>query len=278
MGALILGIRTGFCGALSTFASWNNQMVEMATCGNSGVAKAIFGYIVGLSMPLSFYEFGIHFATWIRRHLKQQADRLAEGVATVEPTLQMDCVGQEPESLDRGMLFGPGLWNGMAVVIISASVVSLSIGFVNTDTYFWSKFCLCGLFAPAGVFLRYELSAMNGKLLPTWFPWGTFAANLIAGIIINGTVDVLLQVGPLEEASSMDIGPLLLAACSTGFAGSLSTISTFIAECHALFDRQNARRRGYIYALTSVFLACAVTLCYEGWSIWAFPSNNKCGH
>lgn len=46
---LWLGIRTGFCGSLSTFASWNLQMVEMICDYQRSweAGDAAFGYIIG---------------------------------------------------------------------------------------------------------------------------------------------------------------------------------------------------------------------------------------
>mmetsp|Transcript_23421 Transcript_23421/g.35455 ORF Transcript_23421/g.35455 Transcript_23421/m.35455 type:complete len:564 (-) Transcript_23421:86-1777(-) len=73
-----LGFRTGFCGALTTFASWNTQMVVMICDGQW--AAAIFGYMLGLALSLASYECGRHVAILIHRctnpDLKKEADLL----------------------------------------------------------------------------------------------------------------------------------------------------------------------------------------------------------
>jgi fluoride ion exporter CrcB/FEX len=84
---LHLGIRTGLCGALTTFASWNTQMVVMICAGNgtalsSQWISALFGYMVGLGMALASFEMGRHVALLVHRFnnidLSQEADELQE--------------------------------------------------------------------------------------------------------------------------------------------------------------------------------------------------------
>mmetsp|Transcript_6577 Transcript_6577/g.10044 ORF Transcript_6577/g.10044 Transcript_6577/m.10044 type:complete len:532 (-) Transcript_6577:488-2083(-) len=74
-----MGLRTGFCGSFTTFASWNTQMVSMI-CDGQWFA-AIFGYIVGLGLSLSAYEMGRHVSIglhrWCNQDLRREADILA---------------------------------------------------------------------------------------------------------------------------------------------------------------------------------------------------------
>jgi len=67
-----LAIKTGFCGSLTTFSSWNSEMVVMmlgeeATHLHSQVWKALFGYIVGIETALGSYVFGRTVALWLHR-------------------------------------------------------------------------------------------------------------------------------------------------------------------------------------------------------------------
>jgi len=77
-----------------------------------------------------------------------------------------------------------------------------------------------------GCVLRWLLSRLNTKeyrILP-WFPFGTFAANMIACCI-----DFI--IGGLTNRYSLGYWPMvILPAIRVGYAGSLSTVSTFIAE------------------------------------------------
>ena len=82
------------------------------------------------------------------------------------------------------------------------------------------------LFAPFGCVLRWLLSKLNTKEYPIlpWFPFGTFAANMIACCI-----DFI--IGGLTNRYSLGYWPMvILPAIRVGYAGSLSTVSTFIAE------------------------------------------------
>ncbi|VEU35379.1 unnamed protein product [Pseudo-nitzschia multistriata] len=83
-----VGLRTGFCGSLTTFASWNTQMVKMVV-GNKGTAlgysqwvSALWGYIVGLYAALQSYQFGAAIAFALSRcfnpHLAREADKIID--------------------------------------------------------------------------------------------------------------------------------------------------------------------------------------------------------
>lgn len=82
------------------------------------------------------------------------------------------------------------------------------------------------LFAPFGCTLRWLLSKLNTKEYPIlpWFPFGTFAANMMAC-----SIDFI--IGGLTNRYTLGYWPLvILPAIRVGYAGSLSTVSTFIAE------------------------------------------------
>ncbi len=59
---LLIGLRTGFCGSLTTFASWEFSLV-LGLIGGAGVeggqwAEFLWGLVVGLQLALSSYMFG----------------------------------------------------------------------------------------------------------------------------------------------------------------------------------------------------------------------------
>lgn len=61
---LQLGLRTGFCGALTTFATWNQQMVSMLLEGTSAsILGAFFGYGVGILLCTSSVMLGEDIAS-----------------------------------------------------------------------------------------------------------------------------------------------------------------------------------------------------------------------
>ena len=81
------------------------------------------------------------------------------------------------------------------------------------------------LFAPFGCVLRWLLSKLNTMERPLrWFPVGTFAANMMAC-----SIDFI--IGGLTNRYNLGYWPMvILPAIRVGYAGALSTVSTFIAE------------------------------------------------
>ena len=83
---LHLAIRTGFCGSLTTFSSWNSEMVIMIYgVGNNRrtqVGLAIFGYVIGIETALGSFVFGKCIATWIYNRVNPSLHE--EAVATRE--------------------------------------------------------------------------------------------------------------------------------------------------------------------------------------------------
>lgn len=88
--ALQVGLRSGFCGTLTTFSSWNSQMVVMifgtGTDTNSAILKAIFGYIIGMQTAMASLAFGKTLARWIFAFCYPQL--AAEEAAALERTRQ----------------------------------------------------------------------------------------------------------------------------------------------------------------------------------------------
>jgi len=73
-----LGLRTGFCGSLTTFASWNTQMVAIISGTSTSHAhffKAMFGYIIGVETALASLSLGRSAAIWTYRYLNPNLAR-----------------------------------------------------------------------------------------------------------------------------------------------------------------------------------------------------------
>lgn len=62
----MVGLRTGFCGSLTTFASWELSLVTLLI-GGDGIqggqwAEFLWGLVIGFQLSLSSYMFGAHLA------------------------------------------------------------------------------------------------------------------------------------------------------------------------------------------------------------------------
>eukprot|EP00557_Chaetoceros_sp_GSL56_P003494 CAMPEP_0176488446 /NCGR_PEP_ID=MMETSP0200_2-20121128/6713_1 /TAXON_ID=947934 /ORGANISM="Chaetoceros sp., Strain GSL56" /LENGTH=547 /DNA_ID=CAMNT_0017885429 /DNA_START=213 /DNA_END=1856 /DNA_ORIENTATION=- len=109
-------------------------------------------------------------------------------------------------------------------------------------------------FAPAGALLRWKFAKWNGKWNRfNWFPLGTFAANLLACIVSATMIGMEYRLNGSDNFWSLGT----VRAIKVGFAGSLSTVSTFINEFSDLLSSESPIN-AYLYAIVSIFL-CAST-------------------
>lgn len=116
---------------------------------------------------------------------------------------------------------------------------------------------LSTLLSPLGTLLRWKLSSLNPKYS---FPVGTLCANLLAVFLSS------LIAGLALQATSSTV-KLWEAALQTGFCGSLSTVSTYIAETHGLFQALPRHAWGYYYSLGTLGLACIVGVASYIWAV-----------
>lgn len=83
--------------------------------------------------------------------------------------------------------------------------------------------------AALGAWLRWGLGILLNPVFPA-LPFGTLAANLIAGLIMG----FVMEFGARHASLPPDLRLLI----TTGFLGGLSTFSTFSAESVTLFLRR----------------------------------------
>jgi fluoride ion exporter CrcB/FEX len=126
--------------------------------------------------------------------------------------------------------------------------------------------CIVG---PAGALLRWQLAELlNGKI--PCFPLGTFLANTIASAADAGVEAVVLVLALRAGARSgaeVAIG---------GFAGALSTVSTWVGELSGLREAGGSRTvYAYIYGAASLIVAQAVGVAVLGGTVWAKGLSGK---
>lgn len=265
----------------TTFASWNTQMVVMleGTYADLGsqVAPALFGYLVGAACAVSSFVFGRHVYDWWRAvHpiIPGSGFNAAAAAATAVMVLDDDeerrasAASTSPLGQESGC---KRCWERFAVFIgirVSPFVLlAVFLGaFFEADFVqgiaFYRKMWLSSLVAPFGALLRWKLAKYNEskgyvKCLE-WVPWGTLMANMIAVVI-----SAIMEAVELHYLDPQDPGyewlVAILPAIETGFAGSLSTVSTFVKE---IVDMKSPGRQ-FIYCWGSLVLAMFVgLLCY----------------
>ncbi|MYS32996.1 protein CrcB [Streptomyces sp. KhCrAH-43] len=103
-----------------------------------------------------------------------------------------------------------------------------------------------------GAPLRYLLGVDAKFRLHSVFPWGTFAANAGAALILGFVA---------EAATDGSLGARLNLLLATGFCGALSTWSTFSYE---LLTLNSARRLGLAASYLLATVAAGVGLSFAG--------------
>jgi fluoride ion exporter CrcB/FEX len=158
-----------------------------------------------------------------------------------------------PETINN--LFTPPVAGIMLACALGALVLGLALlrqqnAYAITDR----TSCYAMLLAPLGALTRWQLGKWNGKCSMDdwkWLPIGTLAANVAGSVISITMVATEFRVGGLEGFWTAGT----LRAVRVGFAGCLTTVSTFVAEVAGFGDKTH-QDRAYAYAVISLSLSC----------------------
>jgi len=133
----------------------------------------------------------------------------------------------------------------------------LFFSFHGQHMSYYRTLLLSALFAPPGTLIRWQLAALNGKVERyKWFPLGTFVANIVAAVVSAAMAGVSLHY----QVDSTSWGGAILAGIKTGFAGSLSTVSTFVTEGDRLRKTYPHHAKHYYYLTGSLAIASLIGL------------------
>jgi fluoride ion exporter CrcB/FEX len=255
--SLHLGIRTGLCGSITTFSSWNTQMVVMmdgtGLVLGSQVLAALFGYIIGYQSSLYSFRAGRTFGAFTHARRNPHAfDSALRSKKEFHPR----CHHKHLNWMTPAILF-----------IIVGAVISL---FVAGDLYwkipYYRELWIGALLSPFGAIVRWKLAVLNGKLGlrdEHWFPTGTFLANFI-GCIISAIVTAWAIVETKND-TAQQWGVPILKAIALGVAGCLSTVSTFAKECVELREKNPPfDKKQCLYSFGTTLSCCLIGLvCYS---------------
>ncbi|KQS56011.1 camphor resistance protein CrcB [Brevundimonas sp. Leaf363] len=120
-----------------------------------------------------------------------------------------------------------------------------------------TRFLLVGLGGAVGSMARYGLGVAAGRLAPgSAWPWGTFAANLIGGLLMGLLVGGLaLRSGETQET--------LRLLVAVGVLGGFTTFSAFSLETALMLQRRD-------WGLAGGYVALSVTLAVAGVMVGLF--------
>ena len=258
---LLLGLRDGFCGALSSFSSWNSAMVTLLK--HEQIGQAIVGYMLGLQLPIIAYRFGQHVAVyifaWRCRQEARRDERRGYGIRIDQSESEEDMIAAEEGSEDLKERELPSVRAVLTAIFFMALIAQcVSLAFLQNPDHLQLAMSL--LFSPLGVYARWRLSRLN-RWKPT-FPLGTFTANLLA-CALSGSLGALLagDPGPRER--------IVLVSIIAGFGGTLSSVAAFITEILAGIDPILFRFDGFTYAIVAILSAVVVGFVFSPTADWA---------
>lgn len=244
---LAIGLSTGFLGSLTTFSGWNQKMLELSVEGQW--VFVVLGYLLGLFLVAYSIIFGIETAkgaNWLYR----RADMDSSNSGT-------DCHWRV-DSCKRHLIVI------LILLLILASLWGMSIGLEVNEFSSGSpkaQLWLACIVGPFGVWIRWFLARLNGRGLGKsgllkWVPFGTLIANVSAACI-------MAALATLKKAVNTETCDTVASGIQFGLLGCLSTVSTFIAEFHAMRGSKYPWR-AYVYGLCTTLISFVLgTLIYS---------------
>ncbi|KAM3378293.1 fluoride export protein 1 [Capsicum galapagoense] len=244
---LAIGLSTGFLGSLTTFSGWNQKMLELSVEGQW--VFVVLGYLLGLFLVAYSIIFGIETAkgaNWLYKRTTMNSSNPGTNYHW-----RVDSCKRHLIVIFFLLLILASLW-GMS---IGLEVNEFSSG--SPKAQLWLA-CIVG---PFGVWIRWFLARLNGRGLGKsgllkWVPFGTLIANVSAAC-------VMAALATLKKAVDTQTCDTVASGIQFGFLGCLSTVSTFIAEFHAMRGSKYPWR-AYVYMLCTTLISFVLgTLIYS---------------
>jgi fluoride ion exporter CrcB/FEX len=283
---ILVGLRVGLCGAISTFSSWNSTMVQFLRMGK--FSEAFWGYLIGLELPIIAYRTGQYAAVYIfvakcRRETVRETRHRQYGLRVQNEEEDEIATNDVEEPLSSSTNNGPiqnqnkspattrrvkdesRIVNEIAtertqpsVRAILTAVSMLALVCILTSFKVFTEpsqrqFAISLLFTPIGGLARWKISMAWNEIFPA-FPLGTFCCNIL-GCLLSSTLF-------LE-------GDCVLGAMVDGFSGALSTLAAFIVEILQRIDPLIFRWDGITYAYVTLIWAIIVGLLTVQSNEWA---------
>ncbi|KAF9600711.1 hypothetical protein IFM89_011382 [Coptis chinensis] len=236
---LAVGLTTGYLGSLTTFSAWNQKMLDLSV--NDQWLQAIVGILLGLWMADGSIHVGIETAKGFR-WLVNRSSTGSRGDASSSGSkfkFRIGSLRQHTAVLVFLMLILALLWG------LSAALLRRWLDGGNTNGQLW----LACIVAPPGVWARWFLARLNGRGLGRngsfkWIPFGTLIANVSAAC-------VMAALATVKRVVNSDKSETIATGIQFGLLGCLSTVSTFIAEFHAMRESKHPWR-AYLYASITI--------------------------
>lgn len=254
--ALHSAVTAGFCGAYST---WSSFMVELIFKTidylNGGHRLPNHGYGVMEFFSVLFVQMGVSFLGYF----------LGRDFAYL-----IDLCFKEGS---RSRIFNYRVCRILellfAVLGIAAIIANIVLACtLSIDSSWKTSYALSIVIGVVGSWVRFRLSAYNGSFGISWFPSGTLMANVFACLLLP--VLYILLYGYKDAATgtmivTSKVHRMAITAFSSGFCGSLSTMSSFVNE---LYNLEYPLQRYTYFGVTflSCFIIMFVIICPYAWT------------
>lgn len=209
------------------------MLVGTDTVLGSQVAAALFGYIIGVEVAASSFLFGRDvYGWWKWIHEEPDPERTDSDVAPNGLGLgQQEMTAKAPSVWETASAFF-GI-NVSPFVLVAGLFAAFGVGDGYYHIEFYRKMWMTSALAPFGALVRWRLAKYNGVEIKwkrvEWVPWGTLSANLLASVI-SAAAEATDSRYVVQGTRGVNWINPFLGALESGFAGSLSTVSTYVRE------------------------------------------------
>lgn len=246
---LAIGLTTGYLGSLTTFSGWNQKMLDLSVQGKWGFV--VLGFLVGMILADYSIKFGIRTAQGLKWILEMLNLFPVSDLPNSKSNWKADYCKRQVAVLVVLLLMLGLLWG------ISAALEERDFHSGSSEAQLWLA-CIVG---PFGVWIRWFLARLNGRGLGKaglwkWLPIGTLIANVSAAC-------VMAALAIVKKAVNTTTCHTVATGIQFGLMGCLSTVSTFMAEFHAM-SQSNHPWRAEVYAVITIALSFSLgTLIYS---------------
>jgi len=241
---LYTAISTGCFGCVTTFSGWQGDANLKLTYYDQA-DNFLLCLIIGYCVPMACFVGGRHcgqaFDYWLQKCYEPQGEDYV-------PLIEKE---------DKESALPSNFKSSILIIVVWAVITVLLLGIIlGGHKRKETPLIIAALSGCAGTLIRFLLGKRNAY----WpnFPMYTFLANII-GCVAYGLMTVALATRTVSEELEED----MKAVWVLGFAGCLTTVSTFVSEIYNLEPF-----KGWFYAAVSIFVAQGILLLIQGIYFW----------
>ncbi|CAI5995741.1 unnamed protein product [Closterium sp. NIES-65] len=252
---LAIGLVVGLCGGISSFATWNQRMLAIATAGLW--VRALFGYFAGSVLPIISLVVGADTAHNLRSLHSYLSHRTPSPHSTPSPSLLPTTTPtlppssppnppspSHPPSLSHPpspILSPPSPARRhlipmllCALVLWAAAITGAVLAAAHSASL--QAFCLACALAPLGTCLRWSLLPLNGAGLGLWFHGATGRGKGASEAARSGVGGKRKWEEGAGAAAWMPWGTLTVNVGAAALEAAISVVYVAVCTYHACFS------------------------------------------